>query len=46
MVQLTKTNESLPSENTIGAPIISHRLSSRREDSTRLLDMIDDYKGE
>lgn len=25
---------------------MSHRLSTRREDSTRLLDMIDDYKQE
>lgn len=38
-----RTYDSLPSENTMNHPI-SHRLSTRREDSTRLLDMIDDYK--
>lgn len=40
-----KTYDSLPSENTMGHPM-SHRLSTRREDSTRLLDMIDEYKQE
>eukprot|EP00347_Sterkiella_histriomuscorum_P007962 403346899 len=40
---ITKTYESLPSENTIGAPIMSQRLSTRREDTTRILDLIDEY---